>query len=463
MPVFGSQMFGSAAAGAPEPLDVGNSCLFAGSNSAYMTFLPSSTTNDRTWTVSFWWKFVNKASNKNDMAILSASSTHLFFSSSDNKFNVTDGTTYRKTSATFTDAAEWHHMVVAVDSTNGVAADRIKVYYDGAEITSWTTNNAPSLNFDFDVCSDSNHRLGRYTATSNYFWGYLSEFYIIDGAQKAAEDFGVENDDGDWVPIAYSGSYGTNGCYLDFADSGNLGDDESGNGNDFTETNIDSGDQYISTPSSNRGTLNPYTGTAVGYLSAATISEGNTAVTQTASSLSGRAPGTFKISSGKFYWEAKYTGTVGGQDYGHMGIWDSDTALPAGNNIGGGNVGSNEWIFSDNGDKNHDSTTTSGPSGNWAVNDIIQIAVDLTANKLWFGRNNTWQGAPASGTGQSFSSIGDNIVPIQYGYGGGSGQGNWAGVNYGGKAFTYTPPSGFEAPASDNSQGVTLGVAPTQT
>jgi len=458
MPVFGTQMFGSGA-GDPDPIEVANSCRFDGDASGYMSRTPGSAGNRRTWTVSFWWKFINKASNENDMAILSAGSTKIFFTNSDNKFNVTDGTNYRKTSATFTDAALWHHFVVASDSTQGTAADRLKVYLDGSEITSWSTNNAPSQNFDYDINQTNAHYIGK--EGSNYIYAYVSEFYLIDGSQKDAEDFGVD-DDGTWKPIEYTGSYGTNGVYLDFEDSGNLGDDESGGGRDYAESGISSADQYIDTPTSQRGFLNPYTDTAVGHLSAASITKGNTKVTMTASSLSTRAPGTLKVSSGKWYWEAKYIGTAGGQGYGHIGIWDSGTALPT-TTVGSGAAGANEWLFGDGGLKNHDNTSSTTGLGNWAANNIIQVCIDLDANKIWFGFQNTFEGNPAAGTGESFSSVGNNIVPVIYGYGGGSGQGNWEDINYGGKAFTYTPPSGFEAIASDNSQDKTVSAAPTPT
>ena len=440
MPVFGTQMFGSAGAEAPpEPIDIDNSCRFDGA-SAYMSFTPSSNTDRRTWTVSFWWKFVNKASNEDDMAILSAGSTHLFFDNADNKFTVTDGTTFRKTTATFTDVSNWHHLVVAVDSTSGVVADRMKVYLDGSEITSWTTNNTVTLNFDFDVCSTSAHLLGQYTGTSNYLWGYVAEFYIIDGEQKDAEDFGMD-DSGTWTPIAYSGSYGTNGCYLDFEDSGNLGDDESGNGNDFTETNIAAADQMLDTPTENHPIISPYTDTGAGHLSGATISEGGLKVVISASALTSRAPSTLSVNSGKWYWEGKIIGASGGSNYSHFGIWASGTNL-ATSSLGSGYAASNEWIQSDKGNKSHNGSRVSNGLGNWSTNDIVQMALDMDNNKIWFGVQNSWEGDPAAGSGEGYASIGDNIVPFSAGYGGGGGQGNWE-LNFGNKAFIYTPPSGF--------------------
>jgi hypothetical protein len=117
----------------------------------------------------------------------------------------------------------------------------------------------------------------------------------------------------------------------------------------------------------------------------------------------------------------------------------------------------------DGGLKNHDNTSSDTGLGNWAVDNIIQVCIDLDADKIWFGFQNTFQGDPAAGSGESFSSIGNDIVPVVYGYGGGSGQGNWENINYGGRPFTYTPPSGFEAIASDNSQNKAVSAAPTPT
>ena len=130
--------------------------------------------------------------------------------------------------------------------------------------------------------------------------------------------------------------------------------------------------------------------------------------------------------------------------------------------IGGGAAADNEWFMSDDATQSHDGSDSSTGLGNWTLNDIIQISIDLDADKLWFGRQNTFDGDPANGTGESFSSIGNNIVPVTYAYGGGDGQGSWE-LNFGQHDFTYTPPSGFEAIASDNAQEETVSVAPTPT
>lgn len=165
------------------------------------------------------------------------------------------------TSPVFRDPSAWMHVAVAVDSTQGTASDRVKLYINGQRITSFGTETYPSQNASFYVSnSGAVHRIGAYNNTStgnaSFFDGYMSDVYFIDGQALDPSYFGeTDATTGTWKAKAYSGTYGTNGFHLDFADSSALGNDVSGNNNDWTANNLDATDQVRDTPTNNYATM----------------------------------------------------------------------------------------------------------------------------------------------------------------------------------------------------------------
>jgi hypothetical protein len=158
----------------------------------------------------------------------------------------------------FRDTSAWYHIVMAVDTTQATAANRIKLYVNGIQETSFAVETYPNQNHSTGVNFTEPHRIGTLLTNSWYFSGYIAEVNHIDGSQLAPTAFGeFDEDSGIWKPKAYAGSYGTNGFYLDFKDSANLGNDASG-GLDFTQTNITSADQATDTPTNNFCTFNPF-------------------------------------------------------------------------------------------------------------------------------------------------------------------------------------------------------------
>jgi hypothetical protein len=149
------------------------------------------------------------------------------------------------TNRLFRDVSAWYHIVVAVDTTQGTASDRCKLYINGVQETSFASTSYPTINSDLEVNNTVTHQIGRFPRiTSRYLNGYITETYLIDGQALAPSDFGeFDADSGVWKPIAYSGTYGTNGFFLEFQDSGALGTDSSGEGNTFTVNNLTSIDQ----------------------------------------------------------------------------------------------------------------------------------------------------------------------------------------------------------------------------
>ena len=284
----------------PSGYTISRSVRLRSSASAYFNRTPASATNQKTWTWSAWVK---------RGAITAASSNFFFFAgsasaSSDTTyfglyFNTSDAfavTAYsqvwRLTTQVFRDPAAWYHIVVAWDTTQSTASNRVKVYLNGSQITSFSSSNDPTLNTDYSVNSAVGHSIsGRnpFSATT-YFDGYLAEVNFIDGQALTPSSFGViAPATGVWSPKRYSGTYGTNGFYLPFnngTSTTTLGYDSSGNGNNWTTNNISltAGSTYdwmLDSPTAYAGssygvgnycTLNPIDHIANTYV---TVSDGN--------------------------------------------------------------------------------------------------------------------------------------------------------------------------------------------
>ena len=218
------------------------------------------------------------------------------------------------TTAVYRDMSAWYSFIVAYDSTQGTASNRVKLYVNGTQVTAFDTSNYPSENYipNFQVSGET-LRIGANTWSigtgHEKLGGYIAETFFIDGVAHAPTDFGEFDSDSPtiWKPKDCSGdfTYGTNGFYLDFADSGDLGDDESGNGNDFAETNLTAIDQCTDTPTNNFATLNPLQTNAFDPGST-TFSEGNTKyVNGGSASFNSMWLPTIGVTSGKWYGEFK--------------------------------------------------------------------------------------------------------------------------------------------------------------
>ena len=181
--------------------------------------------NRRTWTYSCWHKpQVTPAYNGGGNLFFAGASSGTYFTmnhDSNGKINLHEhnGSAYvlrRKTTQVFRDPSSWYHFLLAVDTTQGTAANRVKLYVNGVQITAFDNTDNPSQNYDTRINSVVKHHIGGASWTNGYLNGYLAEINFIEGAAKAPADFGETGDYGEWKPIAYSGSYGTNGFYLPF-------------------------------------------------------------------------------------------------------------------------------------------------------------------------------------------------------------------------------------------------------
>jgi hypothetical protein len=315
------------------------------------------------------------------------------------------------------------------------------------------------------------HEIGRFVDLNNrYLDGYLTEINMVDGQQLDATSFGEFNTDtGVWQPKAYTGSYGTNGFYLDFADnsgttSTTLGADSSGNGNNWTPNNFSvtagaGNDSLVDSPTrygtdtgaggevrGNYATLNP-----LQNFSGGTPTNGNLDVV-TGSSQYGAILGTIGMTAGKWYWEILVVSNSG---YGRIGI--SQSTAPFTTTFEPGSSGDNGVIYDAfNGNvKSNGSDTAYGSS--YTSNDIIGVAFDADDGKIWFAKNGTWQasGNPATATNPAKTGVtGYTFLPCMSD--GNSGGTSTFNCNFGQRPFAYTAPSGFKALVTTNLPAPTI-------
>ena len=391
--------------------EVANSCRFNDDDSAYMHKTPAGAGNLRTFTISLWIKRGALGTRKalfNNTDGDGQEGVYYDFQADDTLLISDYGTgSYDwnlETTQVFRDPSAWYHIVIAVDTEQAVAANRVKLYVNGSQITAFDTENYPSEDADTLWNTTDRFEIGSYNGTGNFFDGYLAEVVHIDGSQLAPTSFGEFDEDSPtiWKPKDVSGlTFGTNGFYLDFEDSAALGDDKSGNSNDFTVNNLAATDQATDTPTNNFATLNPLLGPRY---STQTYSEGNTAV-------SGGAgfefhPSTIGMTTGKWYFEAKCTTLTSYPGVGIITSHQFETNNQDAQSNSQGYVMHYNGQFNNGGSVVYTGTTLS-------VNDILMIAFDAGNGRLWFGLNGTWENSATQGeieAGTTTNAIWSNVT-----------------------------------------------------
>jgi len=382
--------------------DVANSLRFDDGSSDYLNRTPGSAGNRKTFTISLWIKRANLV----DARLISCHSGNSDSGNFELDFNndtfryVAWDTNFRVTNRLFRDTSAWYHIVTAVDTTDSTADDRIKIYVNGVQETSFSSSSNPSQNFDTGFNQASTTRIGiASNSTNGPFDGYMAEVVFIDGQALAPTSFGEfdSNSPTIWKPKDVSGlTFGTNGFYLEFKQSGTsqnssgLGADTSGNDNHFAVNNLTAVDQTTDTCTNNYTTMNPLQN----YFGAQTYSEGN--LKSVSPSGNAAAPSnTFGVSNGRWYAEAKLTNQSSDQSL--IGI-SSNLANDTDYHLGKG--ATSYGMYSSNGNYyvNNGSAQSYGTS--YTTNDIIGIYIDLTSNKLYMSKNGTVMN---SGTGISIT------------------------------------------------------------
>jgi len=378
--------------------EVANSCRFEDGDTAHFTRTTETPTNVDKYTFSVWVKRGN----------LGIANTKLFsiadgtYGEEKLEFNV-DDIIWRKTDPDdgcadyerytdrkFRDSSAWYHILVAYDSSDGTAGDRMKMYINGVQETSFSGSINPDLNENSHVNTASKTLyIGKFKGTGQPFDGYMAEVAFVDGVAHAVTDFGEFDSDSPtiWKPkdISSGITWGNNGFWLDFEDSSALGNDVSGNNNDLTAVNLAAVDQCTDTPTNNFCTMNLLDNFYASY----TFSEGNCKIDGTASPTTYRT-GTMGVASGKWYWEVNITAAPASNAsrIGFTSVVSTSTTHILGSDIYGwaqnGNNGNIEGQASQSG-----SAASTSYGNSHTTDDIIGIALNLDDDEVKFYKNGT--------------------------------------------------------------------------
>tara|TARA_B100000424_G_scaffold4591_1_gene3437 strand:+ start:104 stop:1543 length:1440 start_codon:yes stop_codon:yes gene_type:complete len=404
--------------------DVANSLRFNRGSSDSLERTPSSAGNRRTFTFSCWFKLGKIASSTSDFYQLfgqtdasGSSNDGLWIDSNDRLYVFFNSGERRITNQRLRDVSSWYHVVLAIDTTQSTASNRIKLYLNGSEITSFSTNTDPTLNHESGVNNTSTAYIGE-RINDDFLDGYMAEVVMIDGQQLDPTSFGEFDSDSPniWKPKDVSGlTFGTNGFYLDFENASSLGADVSGNSNNFTVNNLTSVDQSTDTCTNNYATFNSLLNTN------GTLSEGNLQAQSPASGGNGGIS-TFGASKGKWYAEFKQVAESTANE-GALAVIDTtflhnSTLTSAYLEYTAGTYGLRDGLSSGVGFYTSGGSVTSNSSfhGNWTTNDIIGIALDIDNNRVYFSKNGQW----TDGSGNYDESNPTGYLTIQSDHGEGT-------------------------------------------
>jgi len=454
---------------------VKDSLRFNSGSSDYLSRTPASAGNQQTWTWSGWVKRAILSSDKSIFSVAGSSNATYFLIKFDSNNCIYIGnysTNFFITTQVFRDLSAWYHIVIALDTTQATAANRLVLYVNGSQVTSFSSNNIAAQiaqNSTQGINEVAAHNIGREAQAGVYlFDGYISEVNFIDGQALTPSSFGQTDpstpSSGIWIPKAYTGTYGTNGFYLKFLNSASLGTDSSGNGNNWTSNGgIASTSQSTDTPSNNFATWNPN----LAMNSTMSVAYGNLAGTTGTNYASGASNcwfSTIGMSSGKWYAEFKLSALTAGAA-GMVGVAYDLSTFQQGSAAGMYSLYDTVrgWGYIGQGPvKNNGTTIYTGST--YTTGDIIGIALDITNNRLYFSKNGTWQNSadPTTGTGAISITSGQDYFfgasdagltdtyTFQANYGSPmySSNGYKDGAGYGN--FSYAVPSGYYALCSAN-------------
>jgi hypothetical protein len=486
-------ILGTAVPGTGGAYQIQRSLRFNSADSAYLNRTPASAGNLQTWTWSGWVKrsrlgvdsetifalfdyLASPTTNKQHGIRFLSGDTIEYWCYQDPSYNGRKITTQ-----VFRDVSSWYHIVAVWDTPNATAANRMRLYVNGSEVTTFGTNTNPTQNSNGEINRAFFHTIGTfydpdYGSPISSFNGYLTEVNFIDGQALTPSSFGQTNaSTGVWEPIKYTGTYGTNGFYLNFSDNSNttagtLGKDYSGNGHNWTPNNFSvtagvGNDSLVDTPTSygtdtgvggevrgNYATLNPlWKGANI------TLANGNLDASATSLGSSQAAISSIFVSSGKWYFEYLQNADTNS----NLCVGIADTSFNATNTYVGSTATTYGYIARSNNKWNNGSFSSYG-TGSASNGDVLMCAFDLDNGKIYFGKNGTWYGSgdPVAGTNAAFTGISGTYCPA-YSHNSGSSQSTSASFNFGQRPFAYTAPSGFKALCTQNLSTPTIGATST--
>ena len=440
--------------GKPTGYEIENSLRFNDDDAPRLTKTFSSSGNRRTVTFSAWFKLSNLGIIRH---IFSNNGADFINLESDNTLSVQlagSAEGYLYSNRVFRDPSAWYHIVVAVDTTQGTASNRLKLYINGVQETSFSATSNPNQNLETGFAENVQHAIGMRSANvDRHFDGYLAEVNFVDGSALDPTYFGETDDNGVWIPKEPDvSSYGTNGFYMQFqqtgtsANSSGIGADTSGNDHHFAVTNLAATDVTEDTPTNNFCTLSSVDNDGV------VLSEGNCNF-DTSSGNNEGVRGTIGVQNGKWYYECKITGSAG-MSAGNIGYSRPEVPVTSGPASVLGLFANGSSTF---GLYNNSSGKTSlDASAGIGQNDIIGVALDLDSSTktIAYYRNGSIMGSAQT---INASILGDFLLPVMLDDGGvndvvgsfnfGNPTFSISSGNTDGKYgnFEYAPPSGYYA------------------
>ena len=357
--------------------------------------------NRKTWTYSVWCKRGSLTSSSNGHSLFditggSDTYTQLNFLISDSGGSGsathslachTYGGDVFRTTRLLRDTSAWYHIVLAVDTTQATATDRIKLYVNGELQTYSQETNFPGQDEDLGINRNAVHTIGSQGTVANYYFdGAMSHIHFCDGTQYAASDFGsVDATSGEWkMNTSPSVTYGTNGFFI--LKNGNSVTDQSGEGNNWTVgggtlTNLED------CPDNVFCTLNPLESrTSSGTAYPAGFSNvNNTTNFYTDNATTKGVIATFAPSAGKYYWELKVV--LSGPEV-EIGVAQGNYT---GTNYGGNPAKFNFWQYQEDGRKGLNRGSWASYGNSWTTGDFLSFALDCGTGTIWAAKNGTWQ------------------------------------------------------------------------
>jgi len=431
-----------------------SSLRFRSSATAYLSRTPATASNQKTYTYSTWVKRGILGSLQMLLHAATSSAqdyTILWFQSTDElKFFTNVGNLDRAnliTTMKFRDPSAWYHIVLATDTTQATASNRVKMYVNGEQITAFSSSTYPNLNEEAKINSTEVHRIG-VNVNTNFqpLDGYMTEVNFVDGQALTPSDFGEYDDTtGVWKPKEYTGTYGTNGFYLNFSDSTStttLGYDQSSNSNNWTLNNISLTAGATYDLMNDVPTLTDEDTANFATLNAVDLSNSSYAPTNAnltyyiAGGNANNQRGSIAVNSGKWYWECTMQ-TGGGNAL--IGVARADLRNDTTINFNS----ANGWYYYGLTGNKYNSGNQGSYGSTYTTGDVIGFALDMDSGKIWWSKNGTWQasGDPAAGTNAAFTNVSGLVTSnVNNGYGG-TLTGDY---NYGQRPFAYTPPTGFK-------------------
>jgi hypothetical protein len=448
---------------------ISRSLRFNSADSAYLNRTPASAGNRRTWTFSTWVKRSQLNSGNAMLATVNGSALNYFaFGTSTGDFLAYayfDGATdvfgvNTSSTSVFRDVSAWYHIVLAVDTTQATASNRVKIYVNNVEQTG-LGGTYPTQNYDTPINNSIPNLIGGGTGSYTAYLAdqYMTEINFIDGLQLTPSSFGETNaQTGVWQPKAYSGSYGTNGFYLNFSDNSNttaatLGKDYSGNGNNWTPNGflVSAGvnnDSLVDSPTSygvdtgvggsvrgNYCTINPLA--KLNWQSqSGTLTPYNGNLQFDGSSAGAMMDSTIAVRSGKWYWEITQVNNM-------LNGIRATRGIPTGDMTYRYYQTSGEIVYTP---YNSATTQVLTFAATATSGDIIGIALDLDNSTISWYKNNTLLYTATSIVADEYTPCVGNAAAMTGAF-----------INFGQRPFAYTSPSGFKALCTQNLPTPTIG------